>query len=147
MGVALDTGYVAHEASGYEEWGASGAIRMTPSASGRGLTLSIAPVWGQTGSAAERLWSARDASALGSEDEFEARTGTRWQLGADAVLGLEATRQASDPTTTCPAVTNRERLHDHDGANRSTRTCPAAPKAVQEWTETHCAKPAPAHRA
>ena len=118
----------------YEEWGANGSIRMTPSASGKGLTLSIAPVWGQTGSAAERLWSARDASALGSEDEFEARgriemdagygfglpgnrgvltpyagltlgdggartaarTGTRWKFGADAVLGLEATRQTSD---------------------------------------------------
>ena len=24
------------------------------------------------------------------------RTGTRWQLGPDAVLGLEATRQTSD---------------------------------------------------
>ena len=35
----------------------SGAVRVTPSASGRGLTLSIAPAWGQTGSAAERLWS------------------------------------------------------------------------------------------
>ena len=27
---------VAHEASGYEEWGASAAVRLTPSASGRG---------------------------------------------------------------------------------------------------------------
>ena len=128
----LDTGYVAHEASGYEEWGASGAIRMTPSASGRGITLSIAPVWGQTGSAAERLWSARDASALGSEDEFEARTGARWQLGADAVLGLEATRQASDPTTTCPTMTNRERLHDHDDASRSRQTDLGGPREVRE---------------
>ena len=40
---------VAHEDSDYEEWGMSGAIRVTPSASGRGLTLSIAPAWGQTG--------------------------------------------------------------------------------------------------
>ena len=124
---------VAHEASGYEEWGMSGAIRVTPSASGRGLTLSIAPAWGRTGSATERLWSAHDATALGADGEFEAdsqlaidagygigfagnrgvltpyvgmtlgdsgnrtvRTGTRWQLGPDAVLGLEATRQASD---------------------------------------------------
>ena len=46
---------VAHEESGYEEWGASGAIRITPSASGRGLTLSIAPEWGGTGSATEQL--------------------------------------------------------------------------------------------
>ena len=58
---------VAHEDSDYEEWGMSGAIRVTPSASGRGLTLSIAPAWGQTGSAAERLWSAHDARAFGSE--------------------------------------------------------------------------------
>ena len=124
---------VAHEESGYKEWGASGAIRVTPSASGRGLTLSIAPAWGRTGSATDRLWSAHDATALGADGEFEAesrlamdagygiglagnrgvltpyagltlgdsgnrtvRTGTRWQLGPDAVLGLEATRQASD---------------------------------------------------
>ena len=46
---------VAHEDSGYEEWGMSGAIRVTPSPSGRGLTLSIAPAWGRTGSATERL--------------------------------------------------------------------------------------------
>ena len=121
---------VAHEESGYEEWGASGAMRITPSASGRGLTLSIAPEWGRTGSAAERLWSARDASGLGADRVFEGdarlaldagygvgvgrgvltpyagltlgdarsrtvRTGTRWQVGADAVLGLEGTRRTS----------------------------------------------------
>ena len=124
---------VAHEESGYEEWGASGAIRVTPSASGRGLTLSIAPAWGRTGSAAERLWSARDARALGANSGFEAagqlaidagygvglpgsrgvltpyagmtfgdagartmRTGARWQWGPDTVVGVEATRQASN---------------------------------------------------
>ena len=124
---------VAHEASGYEEWGMSGAIRVTPSSSGQGLTLSIAPAWGRTGSATEQLWSAHDARAFGADSEFEAdsqlaidagygfglpgnrgvltpyagmmlgdggnrtvRTGTRWQLGPDAVLGLEGSRQASD---------------------------------------------------
>ena len=122
---------VAHEESGYEEWGASGTIRVTPSPSGRGLTLSIAPEWGRTGSATEQLWSARDATALGTDRVFEGdarlavdagygvglghgvltpyagltlgdagsrtvRTGTRWQLGPDIVVGLEATRQTSD---------------------------------------------------
>ena len=124
---------LAHEASGYEEWGMSGAVRVTPGASGRGLTLSIAPAWGQTGSAAERLWSAHDANALGADSEFDAtrrlevdagyglglahgrgvltpyagftlgeagtrtaRTGARWQLTPDAVVGVETTRQASD---------------------------------------------------
>ena len=106
---------------------------MTPSASGRGLTLSIAPEWGRPGSAAEQLWSARDARELEGGGEFEAgarvvaemgyglglnngrgvltpyagvtlgdgghrtvRTGARWQLGPDAVLGLEGTRQSND---------------------------------------------------
>ena len=124
---------LAHEASGYDEWGMSGAIRVTPAASGRGLTLSIAPAWGRTGSAAQRLWSAHDARGLGADNEFEAdsrldmeagygfglpgsrgvltphagmtlgdaghraiRTGARWRLSPDAVLGLEGTRQTSD---------------------------------------------------
>ena len=122
---------VAHEDSGYEEWGASGAVRITPSASGRGLMLRFAPQWGRTASAVERLWSAPDATALGAGGAFEGearlaldagygvghgrgvltpyaglvlgdagsrtvRTGARWQVGADAVLGLEGTRQTSD---------------------------------------------------
>ena len=62
---------IAHEETGYEEWGVSGAIHITPSPSGRGLMLRIAPEWGRTASAAERLWSARDASALGPDTEFE----------------------------------------------------------------------------
>ena len=76
---------VAHEASGYREWGASGAIRVNPSASGRGLTLSIAPEWGRTGSATEQLWGAGDASALRPEGaEFEP---TR-RLAMDAGYGV-----------------------------------------------------------
>ena len=75
---------VAHEESGYEEWGASGAIRVTPSASGRGLTLAIAPAWGRTGSATERLWSAHDARGLGADNEFEAAS----QLAIDAGYGV-----------------------------------------------------------
>ena len=138
---------VAHEASGYEEWGLSGAIRVTPSESGRGLTLSIAPAWGQTGSAAEQLWSAHDARAFGSDQEFEAssrlemdagygfglpgnrgvlmpyaglalgeagdrtvRAGTRWQFGPDVVVGLVATRQASDASEPANELTLKAAL-------------------------------------
>ena len=72
---------VAHEDSGYEEWGVSGAVRITPSASGRGLMLRFAPQWGRTASAVERLWSAPDASALGGGGEFE---------GGDARLAFDA---------------------------------------------------------
>ena len=86
---------LVHEASGYEDWGASGAIRVTPDASGRGLTLSIAPVWGRTGSAAERLWSARDARALGGDSEFEADS--RLALDAGYGFGLAHRRGVLTP--------------------------------------------------
>ena len=56
---------IAHADSGYEEWGASGSIQVAPDSSGRGLTLRIAPSWGATASATERLWGARDAGELG----------------------------------------------------------------------------------
>ena len=75
---------VAHEDSDYEEWGMSGAIRVTPSPSGRGLTLAISPAWGRTGSAADRLWSAHDARALGADSEFEADS----QIAIDAGYGV-----------------------------------------------------------
>ena len=55
---------VAHEQSDYEEWGASGALRIDPGAAGRGLSLSVAPSWGAAASATDRLWSAGDARAL-----------------------------------------------------------------------------------
>ena len=60
---------VAHEESGYEEWGASGAIRVSPDGSGRGLSLTLAPTWGSAATGTERLWSARDASALAAGGE------------------------------------------------------------------------------
>ena len=74
---------VTHEASGYEEWGLSGAIVVSPGSGGRGLTLSLRPEWGRTGSASEMLWSARDAGTLvGGEFEAERR------LAMDAGYGF-----------------------------------------------------------
>ena len=86
---------LAHEATGYEEWGLGGAIRVTPSASGRGLTLSIAPAWEHTGSAAERLWSAHDACALGSDSEFEPQS--RLEIDAGYGFGLAHGRGVITP--------------------------------------------------
>ena len=40
---------LVHEAGGYEEWGASG----------RGLSLTVAPAWGAAGSNVEVLWGSR----------------------------------------------------------------------------------------
>ena len=107
---------VAHEASGYEEWGASGAVRVNPDASGRGLSLTLAPSWGNATSGTGRLWSARDATVgygmpvLGGgftgTPEFGlgvSESGRDWRLGwrlglagsgRDAFgLGVQATRR------------------------------------------------------
>ena len=40
----------------YEEWGASGLIRVDPGSDGQGLSLSLAPSYGQTASGMQRLW-------------------------------------------------------------------------------------------
>ena len=88
---------LAHEASGYEEWGMSGAVRVTPGASGRGLTLSIAPAWGHTGSAAERLWSAHEAKRTGGATPSSSRrAGSRWTWAMASAS--PATAACSRPT-------------------------------------------------
>ena len=101
---------VAHEASGYEEWGASGAIRVNPSQSGRGLTFAIVPVWGNTGSQTERLWGARDARELGQDTEFEG-TG---RLEAEVGYGIGVSRTRS-------VVTPYARLSLAEGSSRGYR--------------------------
>ena len=80
---------IAHADSGYQEWGASGSIQVVPDSSGRGLTLRIAPAWGATGSATERLWGARDAGELGAGGaEFEGEGRIESEVG----YGLALTR-------------------------------------------------------
>ena len=73
---------VAHEDSGYEEWGASGALRLAPDAAGRGLSFSLAPTYGAPGSGVDRLWSARDARGMApTGGEFEPESRLEGELG------------------------------------------------------------------
>ena len=55
---------LAHEASGYEEWGVQGSIRLDPGTSGRGLSLTLVPTWGVASSGVDSLWSRRDTRGL-----------------------------------------------------------------------------------
>ena len=77
---------VTHEASGYEEWGAGGSVRIDPGASGRGLSLTLAPTFGAGPSDTERLWSLGDARRLsggaetGAGRRLEAEVGYGWRL-------------------------------------------------------------------
>ena len=77
---------IAHEDSGYEEWGASGAMRLGPGASGRGLSFRLAPTWGVASSGVDRLWSARDAQGLAPDGTFEPER----RLDAELGYGLAA---------------------------------------------------------
>ena len=52
---------LAHEDSGYEEWGASASVQLDPGASGRGLSFTLSPAVGAASSGVERLWSLPDA--------------------------------------------------------------------------------------
>ena len=72
---------VAHEESGYEEWGASGAIRINPSASGRGLSLTLSPSWAVAPSGSDRVWSLADARGLAGESEVEAESRLEAEVG------------------------------------------------------------------
>ena len=72
---------VAHEARGYEEWGAAGTVRIDPGASGRGLSLMIAPSIGAAGSGTEGLWAARDARALAPDGRFRAGRRVEAEVG------------------------------------------------------------------
>ena len=72
---------VAHDDSGYDEWGASFAVRIDPGSDGRGMSLSITPTWGNAASEAEQLWSTRTAEDLVGANEFEADRRIDAELG------------------------------------------------------------------
>ena len=72
---------VAHEDSSYEEWGASGSLRIDPGEFGRGLSLSVAPVWGEAGSQAEQLWGLKHTRGLADDREFEPEQRIEAELG------------------------------------------------------------------
>ena len=90
-GIAVEgavRGLLAHEDGDYREWGASGSVRIDPGASGRGLSLTLRPTWGNASSGTERLWGLRDASGLGASEAFEPERRLDAELGYGlSVLG------------------------------------------------------------
>ena len=138
---------VAHEADGYEEWGASASVRYGAGESGRGLTLELAPEWGNTGSAAEQLWSARAAGDLVTGDAFEAPGRLRADLGygfglgggtvgrtrrprfsADAIHGARARRRREPAVAFRPALAARRA---RNGGARGDARCGRGRRALR----------------
>ena len=77
---------VAHEARGYQEWGASGSIRWVPGGgSGRGPQLSVSSSWGAESGGVDRLWTVG-----GAADLVGTATSTGGRLSAELGYGVTA---------------------------------------------------------
>ena len=83
-------GLLAHEASDYQEWGASGALRFDPGQQGLGLTASIMPTWGSAASGVDRLWGQPQASGLTVGNPLA--TAAAGRLDAELGYGVAALR-------------------------------------------------------
>ena len=55
---------LAHEDSGYEEWGLGGSLRLDPGAAGRGASLDLRSSWGAVASGIDGLWSQQTTAGL-----------------------------------------------------------------------------------
>ena len=69
---------------GRTEWGVGGLVRIDPGADSRGLSLGLAPSWGQTDSGVERLWKqgAKEMAANDGDD------GSLGRVNAELGYGL-----------------------------------------------------------
>ena len=74
-------GLLTHSDEGYEEWGASGSVRLDPGVSGRGVSLSIGPVWGAASGGVDQLWAAGSPAGLAADGASEAEARLQAELG------------------------------------------------------------------
>ena len=86
-----------HQRRDYEEWGASGSIRIAPDASGRGVSLTVAPSWGAVASGTDRLWTIPDARHLAPNRNFE--PGGRLEAEIGYGVGMSGGRGVLTPYT------------------------------------------------
>ena len=75
--------------SDYREWGLGGSFRYDPGAAGRGLSVSLAPSWGETASGVAGLWD-QDVAALPSHDRTASDSGAQGRLEGELGYGLSA---------------------------------------------------------
>ena len=89
--------FVAHESGSFQDWAASGSVRIDPGASGRGMSLTVAPSWGSASSGVERLWSLSSARELARDGESDA--GRRLDAEVGYGLGFTGARGVVTPYT------------------------------------------------
>ncbi len=80
-------GLLTHEDSDYEEWGASGSLRIDSGAAGQGLSLTLAPSWGAASSEVNGLWTRQTTAGLAPQGRTRATVG---RLNAEVGYGFTA---------------------------------------------------------
>ena len=98
-----------HQRREYEEWGASGSIRVAPGTSGRGVSLTVAPSWGAAASGVDRLWSIRDTSRLTPNSDPE--PGGRLEAEIGYGMGMPGGRGVLTPYTGLSLSNDGERTY------------------------------------
>ncbi len=73
----------------YREWGLGGSLRLDPGADGRGMSLSVAPVYGDVSSGVARLWD-QDVAELAANDRAAGDSRPQGRLEAELGYGLSA---------------------------------------------------------
>ena len=79
-------GLLAHEDADYEEWGASGTVRLAPGANGQGVALTLSPTWGAAASGVNGLWTRQTTAGLAPPT----RRAQAGQLTAEVGYGIAA---------------------------------------------------------
>ena len=88
LGLTVETrarALLAHEDSGYEEWGLGGSMQLDPGRLGRGLALRLDSSWGATDSGTEALWQRQDSAGLARQHGAlpGGRIRAEWGYGLD----------------------------------------------------------------
>ena len=102
---------LAHRAAGFDEWGASVTLRVDPGRREQGLSLALAPVWGEAASGVAALWStphglarrrggdprtAHEGAGTWRPDALQQEVGYALPLGPHALLTPYATLRQYD---------------------------------------------------
>ena len=75
---------------GLREWGGSGSIRYDHGGDGLGLTASLSPSWGVSGSAKDQLWSEIAPPFVAADDNSNAASNDAMQLEGEIGYGFAA---------------------------------------------------------
>ena len=72
----------------YDEWGVSGALRLTPGNDGHGLSFSLSPSYGQENSGMEQLWQAGTLNSITPGGTSSSAPSARMRMDSEIGYGV-----------------------------------------------------------